>query len=870
MPPKDSDRYEIFFDDPYLRMTVGGRFTVRVVGYLANIILLFAAGTFLISQIAALRALGVFLALYFIDRLVHWGEADLPISELPAKGRVNLARMLQPSARAMLGRAFDRGLIARRDFFLECADRLVGLDHIEEGLRRLDVKPGEFKAKLADLIAQAPAAAQPVIAPAAAPALPVAAPSRAALRDGYLRGAETLVTAAFAGALEGGHEFIELHDLFSALPAMPSELARRLFGTFSINAGDLERALIFSSARHHFGSIPQDVSGFVFEANRRIRHRIMNRAWTSRPTPTLDRYGEDFTDLAREGLSGFLIGHEAEYTALVETLSRSLNPNALLVGDAGIGKEGIVRHLAFAIIKDEVPKPLFDKRVVKLNLQELVAGATPDELAARLKRIVDEISMAGNIILYIPDIHNLVRTSGTAYLSAADMLLPVIMNNEFPVVGATYPREFKEFVEPRSDFAGAFEIIRMNELAEAEAERLLAYEGLVLEAEHRVTISFGAVKRAVALAKRYFREKPLPGSAAELLKSALVDAERRGEKTLDAERVTAVAETKTNVPLHEAGAAESERLLHLEETIHERLVDQEEAVAAVAEAIREYRSGLARKGGPIASFLFVGPTGVGKTELAKTLARAQFGSEGMMARFDMTEYQDKESFVRFIGSPDGRIRGALTEAVREKPYSLILLDEFEKAFPDILNLFLQVLDDGRLTDNLGRTADFTNTIVIATSNAHSDIINESLRKGEPMAAIAEYLKARLTDAFRPELLNRFSKIVIFKDLAPADLEKIVALNLKELADAVKDKEITLDVDPAAAKLLAKLGYDPQFGARPLRRVIDEKVRSLLARAILEKKLGKGSRVKLVLAEATADGAAGVAAAPGGQFAIISE
>jgi ATP-dependent Clp protease ATP-binding subunit ClpB len=283
----------------------------------------------------------------------------------------------------------------------------------------------------------------------------------------------------------------------------------------------------------------------------------------------------------------------------------------------------------------------------------------------------------------------------------------------------------------------------------------------------------------------------------------------------------------------------------MEDLIHKRLVDQEEAVKAVADAIREYRSGLTRKGGPIASFLFVGPTGVGKTELAKILAELQFGSEKMMVRFDMTEYQDKQSFYRFIGSPDGSVRGALTDAVLAKPYSLVLLDEFEKAFPDILNLFLQVLDDGRLTDNLSRTVDFTNTIIIATSNAHSDIINEALSKGETMDDIAEYVKARLTDVFKPELLNRFSRTIVFKNLMPDDLSKIVALNLQELVGIMKERGIYLTFTPEALREIAKLGYDPAFGARPLRRVIDAKVRAPLSEAILGKKVAKGNRVKLI-------------------------
>jgi ATP-dependent Clp protease ATP-binding subunit ClpA len=283
----------------------------------------------------------------------------------------------------------------------------------------------------------------------------------------------------------------------------------------------------------------------------------------------------------------------------------------------------------------------------------------------------------------------------------------------------------------------------------------------------------------------------------------------------------------------------------MEDSIHERLIGQDEAVSAIAEALREYRSGLARQGGPIASFLFVGPTGVGKTELAKILTQIQFGSEKMMIRFDMTEYQDKESFIRFIGSPDGRTSGALTDAVRGKPYSLILLDEFEKAYPDILNLFLQVFDDGRLTDNLGRTVDFANTIIIATSNAHSDIVNEALNKGESMVDIAEYVKTRLTDVFKPELLNRFSKIVVFRNLTPADLQKIVVLNFNDLTEIAKAQGIYLDVDPSAISEIVKLGYDPAFGARPLRRAIDEKIKAPLSSAILGKTIAKGDRVKIV-------------------------
>jgi ATP-dependent Clp protease ATP-binding subunit ClpC len=813
------------------RMTFAGRLLVRIVSAVTYVVFAIATFAFLFSGIHFVVWLGVFMILFLTDLLVHHGQGDIPISELdPKSGKINLADVMSPAAFNAIERVLDRSIVTKRNFYLELAKRLLEASQIEEGLRRLDVKPDEFRQKLESLLDD-----QSTLA-------------ASETKEERLKKIEMVVTLAFQEAVSAGREFIMPPDLFSALGKIDDEALGRLFNLFSVEPGDLERALLFGSLIRHgfFKRLPSILDGFG-GGRRKIKHRIMNRAWTARPTPLLDKYGSDFTDLARSSQMGFLIGHDAEYERLVETLARPIDPNALLIGEAGIGKETIVEHLALSLVNDDVPKGLFDKRLVSLQIQSLVAGAAPEELGLRLKNIVQEIYDAGNVILYIPDIHNLVHTSGTAFLSAADALMPIIMANNFPIIGSTYPKEFKQFIEPRSDFVGLFEEIPIAEISEADAEKLLTYESTIFESDADIEISFGAIKRAVFLAKKYLRSKFLPSSAEELLKSALVDAERRGEKTLTPERVTAVAEEKVNIPMHEAEGEEAEKLLNMEAIIHDKLVDQEEAVKAVAQALREYRSGLTRKGGPIASFLFVGPTGVGKTELAKILTEIQFGSEKMMVRFDMTEYQDKQSFYRFIGSPDGAVRGALTDAILAKPYSLVLLDEFEKAYPDILNLFLQVFDDGRLTDGLGRVVDFTNTIIIATSNAHSDIINEALSKGESIADISEYVKARLIDIFKPELLNRFSKIIVFKNLEPADLTKIVAFNVRDLAAMVKQQGIYLDFSPEALNEIAKLGYDPAFGARPLRRVIDEKVRAPLSEAILAKKVVKGSKVKLVFA-----------------------
>ena len=816
--------FETYFNDPRLKMTWGGRMFVRVAGYVSYLFLLAATITLVGSGVKWMFYLGLALALFFADYILHSRDGDNPLSELPSEGRVNLSQFLKPATYALIEHAFDKSAIKKSNFLLEVLNQLSASEGIKQGLLRMDIAPSEFKQKVEDFLKEAS--------------------QKGGEMDGGEEDLQNLVKGAFERALAVGHKFIEPSDLFSSLVSTKNEYLARVFNLFAMEKGDLDKALIFSDKSSRIRRLPTTVSGFVSGVNRTMRHRIMNRAWTSRPTPTLDRYSLDLTDLARQERVGFLVGHKAEYDLLVDTLSRPITPNALLVGEEGIGKETLVSHLAFDISKDKVPASLFDKRLVLLQISELVAGAAQEELQARLKKIVDEIVMAGNVILYIPEFHNLVKTSGTAYISAADALVPIIKDNAFPVVGATYPREFKEDVETRSDLIGLFEVIRVNEITKDEAEEILVYESLILERETGIMVSFGAVKKAVYLAKKYLANKFLPASGDELLKSAISLAKRKGDKVLNAETVVEAAEMKVNVPIHEAGEAEAKRLLEMEKIIHMRLVDQEEAVKAVSDVLREYRSGLTKPGKPIASFLFVGPTGVGKTELSKILTEIMFGSKDASVRFDMTEYQDKQSFYRFIGSPDGKISGALTDAILKRPYSSILLDEFEKAYPDILDLFLQVFDDGRLTDNLGRTVDFQNTIIIATSNAHSDIINETLRSGQTMTQVAEYLRQKLTDVFKPELLNRFSKVVIFNNLSADDVKKVAAINLNDFAKLVAGQGIFLSFSSEAVEQIAKLGYDPAYGARPLQRVISERLRAPLAEKMLAKEVVRGNKVEV--------------------------
>jgi len=828
---------EVYFKEPRLRLDIFSRKFVRIIIWVSYIILIALTFVFmfLLSGSPRFWWAGVLLVIFLLNLLFRFNWADHFLAEVgkisrAVKIKINLASYLAPSAYNMIEDAFSRASIIGGDFDLRLLKNLLECRDAKESFERLELSLPEFSQKLEEYLNKS-------------------LDQKPKTKD-LLEKTEKLVCEAYREAVLFNENFIEPRNILVALFKVNSSNLAKLLNLFNLSADDLREVLIFGRYQRPFAffrRLPTALGGFI----RRpfyTRRREVNRAWTSRPTPTLDKFAVDLTDLARSEKIGFLIGHKEEYERLVNILSRPVKPAALLVGEPGIGKETIVKRLAYQIVKDRVPPALFDKRLVSLELGSLVAEATPEELSGRLKQIIDEIIQAGNIILFIPDIDNLIKTSGEYFLSASDILLPVIGAGFFPIIGATYPREYQQFIESRTDLAAAFEIIRMEEVSESDAVRILVYDALILENQFRVKIKFGAIKQAVILSHRYLRTKLLPSSAEEVLKEALAGIQNQGRKILETEDVIAVVERQTKIPIQKAGPEETEKLLNLEELIHQRLINQEEAVKAVSRALREYRSGLSRRGGPIAAFLFVGPTGVGKTELSKILTQLQFGSPELMIRFDMSEYQDKQSISRFIGSPDGQTPGNLTEAVRQKPYSLILLDEFEKANSDILNLFLQVFDDGRLTDNLGRTVDFQNTIIIATSNAHSEFIKTEIEQGKPMPSIAEELKQKLTDYFKPELLNRFSSIIVFRSLTIEEIVRIARLQLKDLAKTLRENQgIGLEFEDNVVSKIAELGYSPVFGARPLRQVISDNLRSVLAEKILRKEISRGNTIKMTLA-----------------------
>lgn len=569
----------------------------------------------------------------------------------------------------------------------------------------------------------------------------------------------------------------------------------------------------------------------------------MDRAMLAQATPVLDHFSRDLTQLARIGGLPLTIGRDRELDEIFRIIE-SGRGSPLILGAPGVGKDMLLNMLADRMASEEVPDALQDKRFVSLNIASLVAGAGAiGQLEERMQEIITEVVKSGNIVLAIENIHTMVGISsaGGSSLDLSEILTQAMQSGRVLVIGTTTPNEYRRFIEPRGNLLTAFQTVNVDEVDENTAILICEARAGSIEYHHRVFFTYDAIAKSVKLSKRYLRDLMLPTSAINVMEEVAVQVKKaKGQHSIvSGEDVAALVSQRAKVSVTKVTEDETKKLLNLENIIHERMIDQEEAVKAVASALRRARAELRDMKRPIANLLFLGPTGVGKTELAKTVAEVYFNSEENMTRLDMSEYQDQYSVYRMIGTPDGTSPGYLTEAIRHNPFTLLLLDEIEKAHPDILNIFLQVMDDGRLTDSSGRTIDFTNVILVATSNAATPLIQERVVAGVPVSHIKEELMSGgLAQYFRPEFLNRFDNIIVFKPLAPEDVLAIAKLLIKSVGARLKEKGITLEATDAAVAELAKKGYDPRYGARPLRRVIQENVDDALAKFLLTGKLSR--------------------------------
>ena len=575
-------------------------------------------------------------------------------------------------------------------------------------------------------------------------------------------------------------------------------------------------------------------------------------------TRVLDQYSRDLTLIAGGGGTDPVVGREREISRVIQILSRRTKNNPVLVGEPGVGKTAVAEALARRVARGEVPDTLKNRRIVTLDLASMLAGTKyRGDFEDRVKCIIKEVQRAGDVIVFIDELHTIVGAgSAEGAIDAANILKPALGRGEIQVIGATTPEEYRKHIEKDAALERRFQPVNVPEPDGECCERMLLALRGSLEAHHGLRITDEAVSAAIRLSTRYICDRYLPDKAIDLLDEAASRVRVEGSPSrtqVEASDVAEVVSAWTGVPASAITEPESERLLRLEEALHRRVVGQDEAVSAVARAIRRGRVGLADPRRPLGSFLFLGPTGVGKTELCRALAEAVYGDEEALIRLDMSEYMEKHAVSKLIGSPPGYVGygegGQLTERVRRRPWSVVLFDEIEKAHEDVYNLLLQRMEDGRLTDSEGRRADFRSTIVVMTSNVGAKAITENrpalgfsgaARDGD--GAVREAVMAELRQTFRPEFLNRVDDAIVFRRLTPADVRRIA----RGLTDAVRERMralgVQLEVTDAALDLLAERGFDPTYGARPLRRCICTQLEDPAAEALLSGRTGPGDRL----------------------------
>jgi ATP-dependent Clp protease ATP-binding subunit ClpC len=664
----------------------------------------------------------------------------------------------------------------------------------------------------------------------------------------------------------------------------------------------------------------------VYEALKKLRggHRVTDSRAESKYR-SLQKYGRDLTEFARVGKLDPVIGRDEEIKRVMQILTRRTKNNPVVVGEAGVGKTAIAEGLAQKIAADDVPDSLKGRKVIALDMGALVAGSKfRGEFEERLKAVMDEVRQSeGEVILFIDEIHTVVGAGAAeGSIDASNMLKPALAHGELQCVGATTLDEYRKFIEKDKALERRLQPVFINEPSIEATIEILHGLRPRYEAHHKIKITDEALEAAAKLSQRYISDRHLPDKAIDLIDEAAsksrIDtesappevksleqrlkqmtneeeaasqrqeyqqtAELRSERLkleqeyakakdawlkkekisneVTAEHIAKLISNWTGIPVSQMLEGEAEKLLHMEERIHERLINQEEAVAAISEAIRRSRAGLKDPRRPIGSFMFLGPTGVGKTELVRTLAWFLFDDENAMVRLDMSEYQEKHTVSRLIGAPPGYVGydegGQLTEAVRRRPFRVILLDEIEKAHPEVFNTLLQILDDGRLTDGHGRTVDFKNTVVIMTSNAGVELIKRegqigfTTRKDEAKSQKQSYeamkgkVMTEVQKLFRPEFLNRLDEIIVFHELTEEQLRNIVDLMVKDLQSRLTERKLDIELTAKAKSWLAKEGYDPVYGARPLRRVIERYVENPLSSQLLRGELKEGDTVKVDL------------------------
>lgn len=728
---------------------------------------------------------------------------------------------------------------------------------------------------------------------------------------GYSPEAKTIMEYAVEQAQALGHDYIGTEHILLGIIYDTESIACEILISLGADLDIIHDAILDLLNEDTLNDMPKLNVFKENKAPKKDNNTKDNKQKNNSATPLLDKYGRDLNILAQEEKIDPVIGRNREIERVIQILSRRTKNNPILIGEPGVGKTAVTEGLAQRLINGNIPKVLASKRIISLNMASLVAGTKyRGDFEDRLKKIIDEIIENKNIILFIDEMHTLIGAGAAeGSMDAANILKPALSRGEIQVIGATTLKEYKKYIEKDSALERRFQTIMVNEPSAKDAISILKGIRNKYEKFHCAKITDEAIKAAVKISQRYITDRFLPDKAIDLMDEAaakvrlktvniptnisqleqkIQDLKKAKEKAIDnqdyelaatirdqeiqikeelataktawekqnnaqiavtEEDIADVATLWTGIPVKRLVAKEADRLLHIEDILHKRVVGQNEGVNAVAKAIRRARAGLKDPKRPIGSFLFLGPTGVGKTELARSLAEAIFGDESAMIRFDMSEYMEKHTVSRMLGAPPGYIGydegGLLTDAVRRKPYAVILLDEIEKAHPDIFNILLQVLDDGRLTDSQGRTVDFKNTVIIMTSNAGAFKLQPQKTNTMGFAVnedkqIKQNAKKIVMDEvkrqFKPEFLNRIDEIIIFEPLTDKELTQIVTLLLNDVQKRLAEMDIELIIKDEVKSYLLKHGTDTIYGARPLKRAVQRYLQDLLAEQLLQKNI----------------------------------
>jgi len=650
-----------------------------------------------------------------------------------------------------------------------------------------------------------------------------------------------LIEEAATYAVKRHHATIGVLDIFWALSQANPALRQYLFD-HAIEPADLDAVIRWQDRLWHMSDHRRK---FWLRENL-FRTQPIGKEWSAGYINLLSSYSRDITDAVQaRGLDFHVVGRKKEIDAMEQILAKAGENNVLLVGEPGVGRETIIYGFAKRLLEGRSLPQLNRQKLIELDLSAAIAGLkTAGEVDGRIKELFSEAVQARNVILIIQNLHHFLGTEfsgGVIDISRA--VLPYIKDAHMQLIAITTHSGLHEKVEKAGELASAFQSVEVQEPTLEQAVQILVDVIPRFEWKYKVFIPYATIKSIVQLSDKYVQNVPFPEKAIDLLAEICVHVVRDKKKIITIDDVAAVVSSRAQVPVGSVGEDERDKLLHLEDLIHARIVDQEEAVNAIANAMRRARAGVGDTSNrPIGSFLFLGPTGVGKTETAKALAQVYFGSDERMIRFDMSEYNAPDAEQRLLGSPVIHAEGTLTTAVRDNPFSLLLLDELEKSNPKVLDLFLQVLDEGHLTDGWGKRVSFTHTIIIATSNAGADFIRQAIhdgKKGDELSkGLIEHLLSK--NLFKPEFVNRFDGVIVFKPLEQQHVEQIIRMMLKSLShELFHEKGIKVEADDAAVKKILELGYNPEFGGRELRRIMQESVENVIARKILGGEIKRG-------------------------------